>query len=302
MSERKGHPKEIRDDIQAARRLEWWNIFWSSTVVLAMGLVMGSSQAMKTAWVEDMLALVPPVVFLLATRWEAKSSDPRFQYGFDRVNSLGFLVAAVALATVGLFLVKDAAMALIAQKHVTIGTARLWGRDIWLGWFMLAAQVYAIVPPVIIGHKELPLAKRLKDKLLHTDALMNKANWQTGVAGFVGVAGIGLGYWWTDSVAALLIAMSIIKDGWSAMKIATAELVDGIPHELGETALSKEAASLAKALKAEFPDAEKVLLRETGRFIRAEVVGARPGARWDPEMIDCGDCESWRIDSISFRP
>lgn len=302
MSERHGHPPEISGDIAAARRLEWWNIFWSASVVAAMGLAMGSSQAMKTAWVEDILALVPPVVFLLATRWEARSADDRFPYGYDRVNSLGFLVAAVALGSVGLFLAKDGVTALIRQEHVTIGTVRIWGRDIWLGWFMLAAQVYAMIPPVIIGHKEHPLAKRLNDKLLYTDALMNKANWQTGLAGFIGVAGLGFGYWWTDPVAAIVIALSVVKDGWQAMKIATAELVDGVPHELGGEKLSSEAAALASALEAQFPEAKRVLLRETGRFIRAEVVGARPGPDWDPDSFESGAGQEWRIDSISFRP
>lgn len=301
MSERKGHPKEIREDIAAARRLEYWNLFWSGNIVLVMGLVMGSSQAMRTAWVEDMLALVPPIVFLIATRYEARSSNASFHYGYDRVNSLGFLVAAVALASVGVFLVKDAVIALATQEHVTVGSIRILGRDIWLGWFMLAAQAYASIPPVFIGRKELPLAKRLKDKLLHTDALMNKANWQTGVAGFVGVAGLGMGYWWADPAAAILIAASVIWDGWNAMKVATAELVDGIPRELDSEKMSKEAAALSRELKKQFPDAKKVLLRETGRFIRAEVVGARPGPHFDPDSLECEGCEGWRIDSISFR-
>ena len=64
MSERKGHPPEIRADIEKAKRLEWWNIGWSLSVVIAMGFAMGGSQAMKTAWVEDTLGLVSPLAFL----------------------------------------------------------------------------------------------------------------------------------------------------------------------------------------------------------------------------------------------
>jgi divalent metal cation (Fe/Co/Zn/Cd) transporter len=198
MSERKGHPPEIRDDIARAQRLEWWNIGWSLSIVLVMGLAMGGSQAMKTAWVEDTLCLVPPIAFLVAVRYEARAAKRRYHYGFDRVNGLGFLIAAVALAAVGLFLLKDAVTTLLAAEHATVGSVRILGHDVWLGWFMLAAQFYATIPPIIIGHRELPLATRLHDKLLHTDALMNKANWQTGVAGFIGVAGLGLGYWWAD--------------------------------------------------------------------------------------------------------
>ena len=247
MSERQGHPREIRDDIAAAQRLEWWHIGWTISIVGVTGLVMGSSQAMQTAWVEDILALVPPIAFLVAVRFEARAANSQFQYGYDRVNGLGFLIAAVALAAVGLFLLKDSLSVLLMQEHVTIGTVRIWGRDVWLGWFMLAAQAYATIPPLIIGHKEMPLAERLRDKLLHTDALMNKANWQTGVAGIVGVAGLGFGYWWADPAAAAVISVSIIRDGWRALRIAAAELVNGIPHELGDDAKSKEATAIAKA-------------------------------------------------------
>jgi divalent metal cation (Fe/Co/Zn/Cd) transporter len=302
MSERRGHPSEIRDDIKAATRLEWWNIGWTISVIIAMGLAMGGSQAMRTAWIEDTLGLVPPIAFLIAVRYEARPSDAQFHYGFDRVNGLGFLIAAVALAAVGLLLLKEAVISLAMAERVTIGSIRIAGRDIWLGWFMLAAQAYATIPPLIIGHKELPLARRLRDKLIHTDALMNKANWQTGVAGFLGVAGLGMGWWWADSTAAAIISLSIIWDGWKALRIATSELVDGIPCALEEAKLSDEAKAVGAALRKKFPKS-KVLLRETGRYIRAEVVGARPGTDFDPDTFEVpGLDDRWRLETIAFRP
>ncbi len=302
MSEAKGHPKAIRADMAAARRLEWWNIFWTCTYVAALGFAMGGSQAMRTAWIEDMLGLIPPVAFLVAERYERRASNARFHYGYDRVNGLGFFVAAVALAAVGLLLLIDALTSLAAREHVTVGTVRLFGHDVWLGWFMLAAQAYACIPPAIIGHRELPLAMRLRDKLLHTDALMNKANWQTGVAGFLGVALLGFGLWWADAVAAAIISLSIILDGWRALKVAIAELNDGVPHELEGGHRAKDAKAIEKALKARFPGT-KVLLRETGRYIRAEVVGAEPPKGFGPDDLEVEGLDApWRLDSIAFRP
>ena len=78
---------------------------------------------------------------------------------------------------------------------------------------MIAAQLYSLVGPMIIGRKELPLAQALNDKLLHTDALMNKANWLTGAAGLFGVIGLGMGWWWADSLTAAIISVDIINDG-----------------------------------------------------------------------------------------
>lgn len=302
MSEGRGHPPEIRADMSSARRLEWWNIGWTLTYVAALGLAMGSSQAMRTAWIEDMLGLIPPIVFLISERYERKAANRRFHYGYDRVNGLGFLIAAVALTAVGLLLLTEAVEHLLAQEHVTVGTTRILGHDIWLGWFMLAAQAYASIPPFVIGHKELPLAKRLRDKLIHTDALMNKANWQTGLAGFLGVALLGFGLWWADAVAAALISLGIIWDGWRALKVAIAELNDGVPHEFDGGHRASDADAIEKALKARFPGA-KVLLRETGRYIRAEVLGAVPPPGFKIDDLDLAGLDArWRLDSVAFRP
>lgn len=302
MSERRGHPAQIRKDIEAAKALEWWNIGWTISIIVAMGLAAGGSQAMKTAWIEDTLGLVPPIVFLVSVHFEERPSSGRYHYGFDRVNGLGFLIAAVALAAVGVLLLKDAVVALASAEHVTIGSIRILGHDVWLGWFMLAAQAYATIPPLIIGRKELPLAQKLRDKLIHTDALMNKANWQTGIAGFLGVTGLGMGWWWADSLAAALISASVIRDGWTALKVATSELIDGVPCALEDTTLSAEAAAVTKALRHEFPKA-RILLRETGRYIRAEVVGAVPPKDFDPRTFEIPGLDNrWRLESIAFRP
>ena len=299
---RHAHPAAIRKDMKAAVRLEWWNVGWTISIIAVMGFAMGGSQAMKTAWVEDSLGLVPPVVFLIAQHFEGRNATPRFHFGFHRVNSLGFLIAAVALAAVGLLLFYDSAKTLLEAEHVTVASVQILGHDIWLGWVMLAAQAYSIIPPLIIGAKELPIAERLRDKLLHTDALMNKANWQTGLAGIAGIIGLGMGWWWADSAAAALISLGIISDGVKALRVATAELVDGVPRALDSCELSDEAAAVSKALHKRFPET-KVMLRETGRYIRAEVIGAVPPADFDVKRFEVpGLDDPWRLESISFHP
>ena len=153
-------PPRLRETLRRAERLEWWNVFWTISIIAVMGLVLGQSQTMKTAWIEDTLGLVPPIAFLVAARMERKGKrSHKFPFGFERVNGLGFFLAAVALAGTGALLLWDAAMTLIEADHAAVGSVRLFGHDIWLGWLMIAAQVYAMIPPMIIGRKELPLAE-----------------------------------------------------------------------------------------------------------------------------------------------
>ena len=111
-----------------------------------------------------------------------------------------------------------------------------------------------------------------------------------------------MGWWWADSVAAAFISVSIIWDGVNALRVALSELLDGVPRALDNSALSPEAKAVADALKRDFPEA-RVLLRETGRYLRAEVVGAVPPPGFDIDRLDVPglDCR-WRLDSVAFRP
>ena len=50
------------------------------SIVVAMGLVLGNSQTMKTAWIGDTLGLIPPIVFLVAVHFEKKGSTRDFPF------------------------------------------------------------------------------------------------------------------------------------------------------------------------------------------------------------------------------
>lgn len=295
-------PPELRGPMKRAVRLEWWNIGFTISIIVVMGLVLGNSQTMKTAWVEDTLGLIPPIVFLVAVHFEKKGATAEYPFGFDRAHSLAFLIAAVALAGVGVMLLWDAAATFFAREHATVASVHIFGRDIWLGWLMLGAQVYSIVPPLIIGRLEMPLARTMQDEVLFTDSKMNKANWQTGAAGLAGVIGLGLGWWWADSVAAAFISVGIISDGWRALRIATAELIDGVPRELGSTRPDPEAQLLVEKLQGQYPGAV-IRLRETGRYIHAVACGVDPDLRQDLKALWPGDPErSWRLAQLAFVP
>ena len=294
-------PEEIRGDFARAKKLEWWTLGWMASVVAAMFLVMGQSQAMRSALFEDVLSLVPAITFLIAARLEPRNPTEKFPFGFVRVNSLAFLVAAVALTSVGAFLMYESAMALIMAEHPTVPPVEIFGHTVWLGWLMIAALGYSVVVPMVLGRMKLPVAQKLRDKVLHTDALTQKADWQTGLAGIVGVLGIYFGYWWADSAAALFIAFSILRDGLSNMGTAAAELLDGAPRKLESSDISPEACRLQQRLERLWPEGE-VRLRESGRYIIATVEGVHPPV--DPPKLEdlMGDDPVWRLARLSFSP
>ena len=295
-------PATLSDDIRTARRLAWWTLAWMATVIIVVGLATGSSQAMKTAWLEDLLSLIPAVVFLVALKYESRPPTDRFPFGFQRVNSVAFMIAAVSLSAMGIYLLVHSVITLLRGEHVTIMPVRLFGHSVWMGWIMIAALLYSIVPPVLLARKKLPVARRLQDKVLHTDAMMQKADWLTGLAGAAGVLGVGLGLWWADAAAAGAISFSILQDGLGALRTAAAELIDGTPRALDSSEVADDVAPLREALMKQFPGAD-VRTRETGRFIRAEVVGAAPPPEVELGRLWPGDpARQWRVTEISFVP
>ncbi|WP_424449436.1 cation diffusion facilitator family transporter [Microbacterium arborescens] len=219
-------PERQVEVLRRAVRLEWVTIGFLAVTVTLVFLVLGNSQAMKAAWIEDLLSFIPPLAFLIAIRVNRRRPTLQHPYGYHRSVGVGHLVAAVALSTMGTYLIVESGIGLLSGEHPTIGTVELFGASIWLGWLMIGVMALTAVPPVLLGHAKIKLARELHDKVLYADADMNKADWMTAVGSIVGVTGIGLGLWWLDSAAALFIASGILRDGLKNLRAAIIDLMD----------------------------------------------------------------------------
>lgn len=219
-------PERQQQALKRAIRIEWATIGFLAVAITAVGLVTGSSQAMKAAWIEDMLSLAPPLAFLLAVRLANKQPNPKYPFGYHRSVGVAHLVAGVALFTMGAFLLYDSISGLVKAEHPPIGTVVVLGQQLWLGWLMMGVMALTIPLPIYFGRVKMRLAEELHDKVLYADADMNKADWMTAAGSIVGVAGIGLGLWWMDAAAASFIAASILWDGVKNMKSAITDLMD----------------------------------------------------------------------------
>lgn len=212
--------------LKQAIRWEWGTIAYSAVTIATVAFVVGNSQAMKTAWIEDMLSVIPQVSFLVALLFIRRPPTRGFPFGRHRAMGVGHLVAGVALFGVGAHLAIESATALISRQHPTIGSVVLFGTTVWQGWLMVAVMSVIVIGPFIYGRAKLRIAKQLHNKLLYADAAMARADWQTNVASIIGVLGVGVGLWWLDGVAALFISIGIVKDGFTSTRFAVRDLMD----------------------------------------------------------------------------
>ncbi|MGU3645562.1 cation transporter [Microbacterium sp. C23T] len=219
-------PPAQQQALRSAIRWEWFTIGYSIVTIGLIALVVGGSQAMKTAWIEDMLSVIPQISFLVALIFIRRAPTRAFPFGLHRVMGVGHLVAGVALLAVGGNLAYEATSNLVRADHPSIGTVVVFGQTIWLGWFMVAVMTVTVIGPFFYGHAKAKLAPKLHNKVLYADADMAKADWTSTAASIVGVLGVGVGLWWLDGAAALFISAGIVWDGWRNSRAAIRDLID----------------------------------------------------------------------------
>ena len=137
-------PDEQRQLLNRSRKLAWLSIGLLTSAAGFMALTLGQSQAMKTAWISDLLSLIPPIALLVAMRFELRSPTLQFPFGYSRAISVSFLATSSVLTLFGFTLFIDAAMKLVAGERPPIGTLVVAGHQIWAGWLMIAALAYSL--------------------------------------------------------------------------------------------------------------------------------------------------------------
>ncbi len=301
-------PEKQEKALRAAIRIEWCTLAFLAVAITMIYLVMGNSQAMKAAWIEDLLSLAPPIAFLIAVRIVNRPPTARYPYGYHRAVGVAHLVAGVALLAMGAFLLVDSLTGLLSGEHPPIGTVVLFGQPVWLGWLMVGALALTIPLPIWFGRVKMRLAEELHDKVLYADADMNKADWLTAVGSIVGVLGIGIGLWWTDAAAALLVAASILWDGLKNMRAAITDLVDTAATTFDDGRIHPVTGQIDDHLRS-LPWVEQVgsRVRDQGHVFHVEAFVVPRGGRMPSlEQLtqardECIDLD-WKVQDIVIVP
>lgn len=300
-------PEEQRRAHDRAKRVAQISIGLLFLASIATALTVGQSEAMKTAWVSDVLSMVPPIAYLVASRFELRAPSKRFPYGYYRAMSVCFLVTASALSVIGLWLFVDSGMKLLHGQRPPIGTVVLFGHQIWAGWTMIAALAYSLLTGMIVGKLKEPIAEKLHDKALEADSKLNRAEWMSEGAAIVGLLFVAFGHWWGDALAALFISFDIIQDGWLNVKQVVADLMDESPSELGATDMEDLPTRVKEAAeRLVWVDQAAVRLREMGHVITGDVfvvpsetVDLVPRVEQASEELSRVD---WRLHGLTVMP
>lgn len=303
LRDRRELPDEQRRALARARRLCWWSLFWMGLVSASIFAVMGGSQAMKTAFVENLMSLLPPAAFLIASRFQARPIDHEYVNGRTRAFDINFLISGAALTGVGLVLVWAGLHTLLTATYPVVGSVQIGDTIVWQGWLMMGVLALSAIPPVILGRRKLQLAHALSLKPLHADADTNKADWMTSLAGVIGVAGIGAGWWWADAAAALFISGSVLHDGIGDLRDAVRDMHDARPQQTDRSDQDPLVGRVRDAICAlDWVDDCRVRFHEEGfRLSGALFLRSRDGVvtpRRLRHAHDVARAVHWRVDEV----
>jgi cation diffusion facilitator family transporter len=265
--------EDQKQALDSARRYEWYTLGALSTIIPLMAWAGSGSQSMKTAFLEDLLSLIPPIAYLVSHQFRQREPDRDYPYGYQRATLIAFLAASTALLMLGTFALYEATTTLLSGEHPVLGSRELFGHLVWNGWVMICVLIYSGILPVILGRKKHSLAKTLHDKTLMADSATNRADWMTAAAACLGILGIAFGYWWADAVAAILISLDIVRDGMTYLKGAVGDLMDRTPIDVDDEEKAHRMIGLLESeLNSQFPGTEVAIrLRDCGLYLSGSV-------------------------------
>ena len=218
-------PERQATVLRKAIRLEWLTIAFQVFAVILLGLVLGNSQAMKVAWVEDLLSLAPPAAFLLAARIIRKPPSPNGRTGTTAPSaSPTWLPARRWSPLVAIWSstrhwawsppsIRRSVGAGVRSGHLDgLADDRGDDRGGLSAHFARTREDEAGRGPARQGS--------LRRCRYEQGELADRTRFEHRILG------IGLGWWWTDSAAALFISATIVHDGVKNMRGATRDLMD----------------------------------------------------------------------------
>lgn len=181
---------------------------------IAVGYV-SHSQALIADGIHSLSDLATDFMVLYAARHASQAADEEHPYGHARIETV---------MTVGL----GASLILVAVGIAWDAVARLFEPERLLHPGILAVVVAAIsiFAKEAIYHYTMHAAKKMRSRLLRANAWHSRSDAISSVIVFVGVLGAMAGLDYLDAIAAVGVAVMIVKIGWELAWHSIRELID----------------------------------------------------------------------------
>ena len=192
-----------------------------SVVDLSLGVAkiifgfISHSQALIADGIHSLSDLVTDGFVLYAAAHASREADEEHPYGHKRIETVATVGLGVALLAVAIGISYDAAMRLFQPERL-----------LHPGTPALVVAAISVVSKEIIYHYSMTIAKKYRSEMLRANAWHSRSDAISSVIVIVGVLGTMAGLNYLDAIAAIGVALMIMKISWDLMWSSVRELVD----------------------------------------------------------------------------
>ncbi|MCC7537791.1 MAG: cation transporter [Deltaproteobacteria bacterium] len=223
------------DDRDRRVRRVLWAVLAANLAVTAIKLAVGwwtGALAVLADGVHAMLDSSSNIVGLVGLWLAARPPDADHPYGHRRFETL-------AAATIGLLIVGG----LASVTTGLIETLRAGRSAARASWASAALVAFTIGANVVVSWYEARRGRELSSPILLADAGHTRSDALGATAVLASFAGVALGYWWADPLAAVIVVVLIAKTAYGILRTNLGVLADEArldPDAVREVALRIE--------------------------------------------------------------
>ena len=195
-------------DLRQALWLSALSIGWSGVVgsIAVYTAVQTGSLALLGFGADAVIDAFASIV--LVWRFTIETHQP---HRADRVEHAAERAVGLALIALAAYLVVSGIRALAAQDHPGTST---------VGAVLLVASILVLPPLAIAKHR---VAARMASGALRADAILTAV---AAILALISLASLAayeaLGLWWADAVAALIVSVIVVREGWQSLRATPA--------------------------------------------------------------------------------
>ncbi len=202
---------------EASRRVTLVSVVWNLILTVAQIIIgfVGHSQALVADGLHTLSDFITDFMVLFALKHGRKDADQEHPYGHARIETAVTMILGIMLVVVGAGIAISAGIRLSsAQTFVVPSAITLWIAVITLGvkeWLYRYTMV---------------VADRFDSNMLRANAWHHRSDALSSLIVAAGIGGSLLGFGYLDSVAALIVALMVVKVGGELAWQSLRELVD----------------------------------------------------------------------------
>ncbi|KEF38431.1 cation diffusion facilitator family transporter [Schinkia azotoformans MEV2011] len=235
---------ESYENLKAGEKGAWLSIItyiFLSVSKLLIGFL-GNSEALLADGLNNSTDVVASIAVLVGLKIARKPPDKNHHYGHFRAETIASLIAAFIMISVGIQVIIEGVKSLTDESNVV--------PDMFTGWVALICSIIMF----LVYCYNINLAKKINSQSIKAAAKDNLSDSLVSIGAFIGISGSQFGFFWLDTVTAILVGIIIIKTAIEIFKEAVLELTDGFEIEeleqIRETVSNNPDIKKVKSIKA----------------------------------------------------